>query len=94
MTRVPMLRDNKATPTYTLMRTLHPFDFHHTSTLWRAIHLDVYNGSITFILKRCSFEKKKLHVIQIYKINFLLTFPWVIAALAREPIFEEYDIFL
>jgi 4-coumarate--CoA ligase len=76
--------------THTLIRALQHNPFHHASALLLAMHVYLHNGWTTYILKNYSFEKM-LSTIQVCKINFFFTFPWVVSALSKEPIVEKYD---
>lgn len=66
-------------------------DFHHVSALLITIHMNLYHGCTTYILKKYTFEKMLL-AIQDCKINVMATQPWIAAAMAKEPIVDKYDL--
>ncbi|CAO3626134.1 unnamed protein product [Mucor fragilis] len=66
-------------------------DFHHVSALLITIHMNLFHGCTTYILKKYTFEKMLL-AIQDCKIHVMATQPWIAAAMAKEPILDEYDL--
>ncbi|KAL7319434.1 hypothetical protein PS15m_002569 [Mucor circinelloides] len=66
-------------------------DFHHVSALLITIHMNLFHGCTTYILKKYTFEKMLL-AIQDCKINVMATQPWIAAAMAKEPIVDKYDL--
>ncbi|GAN09350.1 phenylacetyl- protein [Mucor ambiguus] len=66
-------------------------DFHHVSALLITIHMNLFHGCTTYILKKYSFEKMLL-AIQDCKIHVMATQPWIAAAMAKEPLLDKYDL--
>ncbi|KAI9026441.1 hypothetical protein CLU79DRAFT_844170 [Phycomyces nitens] len=63
----------------------------HSTTMLIAMNVCIKEGIETYLLKKFSVPRYCM-AIQKYKINILVTQPWICAALAREKFVEEYDL--
>ncbi|KAI9477859.1 MAG: hypothetical protein EXX96DRAFT_228449 [Benjaminiella poitrasii] len=66
-------------------------EYHHVSSLITAIHFAIYAGYTTYVMAHYSL-RAFCEAVEKYKINLTITQPFIVSALAKDSLVEDYDI--
>ncbi|KAI8637517.1 hypothetical protein BD408DRAFT_486165 [Parasitella parasitica] len=66
-------------------------EYHHASSLFVVMHLSLYLGFTTFVMAHYTFPKL-CAAIEKFKIKFMATQPFIISALAKDGVANEYNL--
>lgn len=67
-------------------------DFCHVSTIIMTMHLNMFYGCTTYILRNHIALEKMLGAIQDCRINAIMTPAWSVALMIKTPAIEQYDL--